>query len=84
MLQGMLQGAGLVGYCPKVLKGVLLAGRFVPGSSFLAFMFLVFRFWALRLLGALEALEALEAMGAIGSDTEVYGVERNNNGPTNS
>jgi hypothetical protein len=52
MLQGILQGAGLVGCCRKVLivrfiLGVqfldprswvlylLLAGRFVPGSSFL-------------------------------------------------
>ena len=31
----MLRGAGPVGYCPKVLKGVLLTERFVPGSSFL-------------------------------------------------
>ena len=31
MLQAMLQGAGPVGYCPKVLKDILLSGRFVPG-----------------------------------------------------
>jgi hypothetical protein len=30
ILQVILQGAGPVGYCPKVLKGVLLIGRFVP------------------------------------------------------
>jgi hypothetical protein len=35
ILQVMLQGAGPVSYCPKVLKGVLLTERFVPGSSFL-------------------------------------------------
>jgi hypothetical protein len=51
MLQAISQGAGPVGYCPKVLKGVLLAVRFVLWSSFLAFLF-----WALRVLGALEAL----------------------------
>ncbi len=38
ILQAMLQGAGPVGCCPKVLRGILLAGRFVPGSSFLAFL----------------------------------------------
>jgi len=54
----MLQGAGPVGYCPKVLKGVLLLGVLLIGhsacgafcswaslfleSSSLAFLFLVF------------------------------------------
>ena len=56
MLQAISQGAGPVGYCPKVLKGVLLAVRFVLWSSFLAFLF-----WALRVLGALEALTSKQS-----------------------
>jgi hypothetical protein len=35
ILQAMLQGAGPVGYCPKVLKGVLLTGSFGTRSLFL-------------------------------------------------
>jgi hypothetical protein len=37
ILQAMLQGAGPVGHYPKLLKGVLLTGRFVTRSSFLVF-----------------------------------------------
>jgi hypothetical protein len=36
ILQVILQGAGPIGYRPKVLKGVLLIGHFIPGSSFLS------------------------------------------------
>jgi hypothetical protein len=43
----MLQGTGPIGYYLKVLKGVLLTGRFVTISSFLGL-----RFWVL-LLGVL-------------------------------
>jgi hypothetical protein len=35
ILQAMLRGAGPGGYCLQVLKGVLLAGHFVPGRWFL-------------------------------------------------
>jgi len=35
ILQVMLQGAGLVDYYSKVLKGVLLTGRYVPRSRIL-------------------------------------------------
>jgi hypothetical protein len=47
MLQGILQGAGLVGYWLKVLKGGLLVGRFALGSSFRSPCFWVFCFWVL-------------------------------------
>jgi hypothetical protein len=54
VLQGMSRGAGPVGYYPKVLKGVLLTGRFVsrfwilvPGSSFWVFYCWPFCSWVL-------------------------------------
>jgi len=54
VLQGMLRGAGPVGYYRKVLKGVLLTGRFisrfwipVPGSSFWVFYGWAFCSWVL-------------------------------------
>jgi hypothetical protein len=40
ILEVMLHGAGLVGYYPTVLNGVLLTGRFVTRSSFLDPVFL--------------------------------------------
>jgi hypothetical protein len=42
MLQGILQGAGPIGYCYKVLTGVLalVFGRFVPGYFVLGSSFL--------------------------------------------
>ena len=54
ILQVILQGAEPVDYYPKVLKGVLHIGRFVPGSSFL-----VFASWALRVLRALGVLSSV-------------------------
>ena len=81
ILQVMLQGAGPVGYCLKVLKGVdicwvlclLLDGRFVPGSSFLGIMLAAWlgvlvpgRSWFLAFVGS-WALRVLGALGALGS-----------------
>jgi hypothetical protein len=48
MLQGILQGSGPVGYCPKVPKAVLLLGVVLLGV-----LFLDPRFWAVLLLGVL-------------------------------
>ena len=47
ILQVLSRGAGPVGYYFKVLKGVLLIGRFVPGRSVPGSSFLGSRFWDL-------------------------------------
>jgi hypothetical protein len=75
ILQATLQGAGPVGYCPKVLRGLYLlvacwafcswafcSWILAPGSSFLAFLFLAFRF---KLLAS--SLLALRVLGALDS-----------------
>jgi hypothetical protein len=52
---------------------LLLAGRFAPGSSFLAFLFLAFRLLASSLL-ALRVLGALGALGSLGSRRPLRGL----------
>ena len=53
ILQARLQGVGPVGYCPKVLKGVIFAGccaRCLLGVLFQGVLFLAPRSWVLCLL----------------------------------
>jgi hypothetical protein len=53
ILQVMLQGAGAVGYCPKVLKGIISARCYtccLRGVLFLGVLFLDPRSWVLCLL----------------------------------
>ena len=65
MLQGILQGAGPIGYYPKLSMGVLLLdfsfsvlafclqGRFIPGFSFLRFGILGRTFFLVLVFGSL-------------------------------
>ena len=65
-LQAMLRGAGPVGYCLKVLKGILLAGRFVPRH-----WFLVPGCCACCLRGVLFLGVAITGTGSIGSPRQL-------------
>jgi len=77
IIQAILQGLGPGDYCLKVLKGVLLAGRFVPGRWFLVpgycacylrgVLFLVLWCCARCLRGVLFLGVAITGTGSLGS-----------------